>query len=314
MNIVVLDGYALNPGDLNWDALNALGRVTVYDRTPLDQIVERSRDAEVILTNKTPLNRTTIEQLVDLRYIGVLATGHNVVDSIAAKENAIRVTNVPGYGTMSVAQQCLALLLEISNATGSYDASVHRGEWVRSLDYSYCVSPIAELAGKTVGIIGYGEIGRAFANCCRALGMNAIALERAGRTFDVPAVSLTELAENSDVVSLHCPLTAETIGIVDEVFLSRMKATAILLNTSRGPLIDESALAHALNSGMIAAAGLDVLSVEPPTEENPLLTAKNCVITPHVAWASYAARARLLDIAVENLRSFLRGEFANVIA
>lgn len=314
MNIVVLDGFALNPGDLDWQGLRRLGDLTVHDRTPLDQIVERSKSADVVFTNKTPLTRATIEQLPNLRYVGVLATGYNVVDTVAAKESAIRVTNVPGYGTSSVAQHALALLLELTSAVGAHDASVRHGDWVRALDYSYCVKSLIELAGKTVGIVGYGAIGSAFGRVCAALDMKVVAASRAGRSCDVPTVDLAELTRTSDVISLHCPLTAETIGLVSSEFLSNMKQTAFLLNTGRGPLLDEFAVASALNEGRIAGAGLDVLSVEPPTAENPLLTARNCVITPHVAWASYAARKRLLDIAVANLSAFLRGDFENVVS
>ena len=316
MQIVVLDGYTLNPGDLSWDALQQLGPCAIHDRTPPELVVECARDAEVVLTNKTLLPREVILALPKLKYIGVLATGYNVVDVVAAKERDIPVANVPDYGTPSVAQHTFALLLELAQHAGHHAQTVRDGRWSRSADFCYWDSPLVELSGLAFGAVGFGKIGRAVTKLADALGMKVLVHNRS-KPAELPAhfefVPLDELLSRSDVVSLHCPLTADNKQFINAARLARMKPSAFLLNTSRGPLLDEPAVADALNSGRIAGAGLDVLSVEPPKAENPLLTAKNCLITPHIAWATRAARARLMDIAVENIRAFLAGTPRNVV-
>ncbi|HXU76140.1 MAG TPA: D-2-hydroxyacid dehydrogenase [Methylomirabilota bacterium] len=315
MKIVVLDGYALNPGDLSWDGLKQFGPCEIYDRTPAAEVVPRAAQAAIILTNKTELTRAQLEKLTPLKYIGVLATGTNVVDLAAARERNVTVTNVPAYGTKSVAQTTLALLLELTQHVGHHAETVRAGHWTRSADWSYWDRPLIELEGLTMGIVGFGRIGRAVADLAAALGMRVLATSQTHK--DGPAavefVPLEDLFRRSDVVSLHCPLTPLTKHLVNAERLAWMKPAALLLNTSRGPLIDEPALANALNSGRIAGAGLDVLSQEPPPAGNPLLAARNCVITPHLAWATGAARARLMKIAVENLRAFLAGSPRNVV-
>ena len=316
MNIVVLDGYTLNPGDLSWDALHLLGPCAIHDRTPPEQVVARARDAEIVLTNKALLPRDTIAALPKLKYIGVLATGYNVVDVAAAKERGIPVANIPDYGTHSVAQMTFALLLELVHRTGHHAQTVRDGRWARSADFCYWDSPLIELWGLNFGVIGFGKIGRATAKLAEAFGMKVLVHTRT-RPADLPAscefVSLDQLLARSDVVSLHCPLTTDNQQFINAERLARMKSTAFLINTSRGPLLDEAAVAEALNAGTIAGAGLDVLSIEPPKPDNPLLTAKNCLVTPHIAWATRAARARLMNIAVENLRAFLAGTPRNVV-
>jgi glycerate dehydrogenase len=316
MNIVVLDGYTLNPGDLTWDALQQLGTASIHDRTPPELILERARDAEIILTNKTVLARETILALPALRYIGVLATGYNVVNIAAAKERGIPVTNVPDYGTHSVAQFTFALLLELAHHVAHHAQTVRDSRWVRSADFCYWDYPLMELHGLVFGVIGFGKIGRATAKLADAFGMKVLVHNRS-RPADLPAhfelVNLDALLSRSDVVSLHCPLTPENKQFINAERLGRMKPGAFLLNTSRGPLLDEEAVASALNSGKLAGAALDVLSVEPPGADNPLLTARNCLVTPHIAWATRAARARLMNIAVENIRSFLAGTPRNVV-
>jgi len=316
MNIVVLDGYTLNPGDLSWDVLKELGACAIHDRTPPELVVERARDAEVVLTNKTVLNRESIFALPKLKYIGVLATGYNVVDIAAAKERNIPVTNVPDYGTPSVAQHTFALLLELAHHVGHHAQTVRDGRWVRSADFCYWDFSLVELQGLTFGTIGFGKIGRAITKLAEAFGMKVLVHNRS-RLANLPPqfefVSLEELLSRSDVISLHCPLTAENKQFINAQRLALMKRSAFLLNTSRGPLLDEQAVADALNSDRIAGAALDVLSIEPPKTENPLLTAKNCIITPHIAWATRAARSRLMDIAVENIRAFVSGAPRNVV-
>jgi glycerate dehydrogenase len=316
MNIVVLDGYTLNPGDLAWDGLKQLGSCVIHERTPAPEIVDRARDAEIVLTNKTVLNRDTILALPKLKYIGVLATGYNVVDTVAAKERGIPVTNVPNYGTPSVAQHTFALLLEVTQHAGHHADTVRAGEWTRSPDFCYWDFPLIELHGLTFGIIGFGKIGRAVAKLADAFGMKVLVHNRS-RPKDLPAnfefVSLDDLLTRSDVVSLHCPLTADNKQFINAERLARMKPTAFLLNTSRGPLLDEQAVADALNKERIAGAGLDVLSAEPPKADNPLLSAKNCIVTPHIAWATRAARARLMNVAVANIRDFQTGQPRNVV-
>ena len=315
MNIVVLDGFTLNPGDLSWDELKALGSSTIYDRSAPADVLSRASAAEILLTDKTELTRAQIHALPSLKYIGVLATGTNVVDLAAARERDIPVTNVPAYGTQSVAQTTMALLLELTQHIGWHSETVRVGCWTRNPDWCYWDKPLIELDGLTIGIVGFGRIGRAVAGLAAAFGMQILACTpnpKAGPP-DVSFVSLETLFRQSDVVSLHCPLTPETRHLVNRERLSWMKPSAFLLNTSRGLLIDEQYLAYALNSGRIAGAGLDVLSSEPPSADNIMLKAKNCVITPHLAWATRAARSRLLKIAIDNIRAFLQGNPQNVV-
>jgi glycerate dehydrogenase len=316
MRIVVLDGYTLNPGDLDWSALEALGDCQVYPRTPPERVVERAQQAEIVLTNKTVLSREVLAQLPSLRYIGVLATGYDVVDIAAARQRGILVTNVPAYATRSVAQMVFAHLLNLTQRVADHAQSVRAGDWTRCPDFCYWNSPLIELAGRTMGLVGFGRIGRETGKLARAFGMNVIFYDI--RPAAIPpeegrAVDLDTLFRESDVISLHCPLTPDTQGLVNRARLGLMKPTAFLINTSRGPLVDEAALADALNAGRIAGAGLDVLRVEPPRPDNPLLTAKNCFITPHIAWATRAARARLLESVVANVRAFLAGQPQNVV-
>ena len=316
MNIVVLDGYTLNPGDLAWDALKALGNCTIHERTLADQIIPRLADAEVAITNKVPFSKETLAALPKLRYIGVTATGHNIIDAAAAKERNVVVSNVPLYGTRSVAQHTFALLLELTQHAGHHAQTVRDGRWVKSIDWCYSDHPLIELDGLTMGIVGYGRIGRAVGELAQAFGMKVltnVSNRRKEAPQNVSVVELDPLFASSDVVSLHCPLTPETKHLVNAARLARMKPGAFLLNTSRGPLIDEAALAEALNSDRIAGAGLDVLSVEPPKADNPLLTAKNCLITPHNAWATRAARGRLMEVVVANVKAFLEGRPQNVV-
>lgn len=318
MQIVVLDGYTLNPGDLSWEALHRLGKVTVYDRTPAENLLGRVGDAEVVLTNKTPLRKEILEQLPGLKYIGVLATGYDVVDVRAAAERGIVVTNVPSYGTDSVAQFVFALILEIAHRTGLHSDSVHRGDWGAQPDFCYWRSPLMELTGKTLGVVGLGRIGQRTAELAAAFGMQVKAYSR--RWAERPPepgitwCSLEELLQTADVVSLHCPLTDETRGLIDRERLARMKPGAYLINTSRGALVVEEDLAEALRSGRLSGAALDVLSQEPPTAGSPLLGVPNCILTPHIAWATVEARSRLLDQAVTNVERFLAGSPIHVVS
>jgi len=316
MKIVVLDGYTANPGDLSWDAFGALGEVTVHERTPPELLHDRAAGAEILLTNKVVLDSRAISQLPGLRYIGVLATGYNVVDAAAAHARGITVCNVPEYSTANVAQAVFALILEVTNRTGHHSATVREGKWSSSLDWCYWDYPLVELAGRTLGILGIGKIGAIVARIGSAFGMTVIASRRSGgqASGSVRLVDTDTLFRESDVLSLHCPLTDDTRGIINSSRLAAMKAQAILINTARGPLVDEAALAAALNEDRLAGAGLDVLSVEPPATSNPLLSAKNCVITPHIAWATREARARLLQIAAENVRLWQRGAPRNVVS
>jgi glycerate dehydrogenase len=309
MNIVVLDGYTLNPGDLSWDALRELGPCEIYDRTAPDEIVSRCASAEIVLTNKVKLDGDAMSSIPGLKYIGVIATGYNVVDVAAARERKVIVTNVPTYGTQSVAQMTFALLLELTQHVGHHARTVREGRWTRSPDFSYWDYPLIELDGLTLGIVGFGRIGQMVRTLAEAFGMKVLSYSR-----KQPAEELEKLFRQSDVVSLHCPLTPETKHLVNAERLAWMKPSAFLLNTGRGPLIDESALAKALNEGRIAGAGLDVLAIEPPTADNPLLSAKNCLITPHIAWATRAARSRLMEAVVENVRAFLTGSPRNVVS
>jgi glycerate dehydrogenase len=317
MRIVVLDGYCLNPGDLSWESLRTVGDLEVYDRTAEDQVVPRASGAHLVLTNKAPLSAATLAQLPDLKYIGVLATGYNIVDVAAAKARGVVVCNIPTYGTASVAQFAFALLLELCHHVGAHSEAVRQGEWSRNADWSFWRFPLVELAGKTMGIIGLGRIGRQTAAIAHALGMRVVAHDSIQtHPPDHPGFAwlpVDRLLAESDVVSLHCPLTPENKGLIDRRRLAGMKKTALLLNTSRGPLVVDQDLADALNEGIIAGAGLDVLSVEPPPETNPLLRARNCIVTPHIAWATLEARERLLGIAVENVRAFLAGRPQNAV-
>ncbi|MCR4412380.1 MAG: D-2-hydroxyacid dehydrogenase [Thermoguttaceae bacterium] len=316
MNIVVLDAYTCNPGDLSWDGLRALGPCDIYDRTPRDQVVPRARNAEIVLTNKTVLDRDALASLPELRYIGVLATGYNIVDVAAARQRGVVVANVPEYGTPTVAQAAFALLLELTNHVGHHAQTVREGRWSASPDFCYWDYPLIELASLTMGVVGLGRIGRAVAQIARAFGMTVLGYDRyAPRVApdEVRLVDLDQLFRQSDVVTLHCPLTEENRGLVHAGRLALMKPSAFLLNTARGGLVVDEDLACALNEGRLAGAGLDVLSVEPPPPDNPLVVARNCLITPHIAWATRAARARLIHTAVENIRAFLRGQPVNVV-
>jgi glycerate dehydrogenase len=317
--IVVLDGYALNPGDLDWAPLKALGECEIYDRTPVERILERSSGAEILLTNKTPIDRDTILSLPGLRYIGVLATGYNVVDVSTARARDIAVCNVPGYGTPSVVQLTFALILEMTHRVQRHSDSVMAGRWASSADWSYWEHPLIELEGKMLGIIGLGNIGARVASVAQAFGMRVQALARENMVQAPPAASwvervgLDELLSTSDIVTIHCPLTPQTKGLITSDRLSRMRSSAFLINTSRGPIVHESDLAEALEAGTIAGAGLDVLSQEPPDASNPLFRARNCIITPHIAWATREARSRLLWETVDNLRSWQEGRPRNVV-
>jgi glycerate dehydrogenase len=316
MRIVVLDGYTLNPGDLSWEPLQQLGESRVYDRTPPEEVVSRAAGAEIILTNKTIVSREAIEQLPQLRYIGVLATGYNIVDVGAARERNILVTNVPGYATESVAQLVFAHLLNLAEAVSRHTRLVTEGGWAAAKDFCFWEAPLVEIAGLTMGIVGFGQIGRATARLAEAFGMHVLA-SRSNSTRPeketVRRVPLDDLFRLSDVVSLHCPLTPTTEGLVSDYRLSLMKPTAFLINTSRGPLVDEAALARALNEGRIAGAGLDVLSSEPPPPDHPLFHARNCHITPHIGWATTQARSRLLAGVLSNLRAYLTGAPENCV-
>ena len=316
MKIVVLDGFALNPGDLSWDELSALGELKVYDRTGIDETNERIGGAEIVFTNKTVLSREILQKLPTVKYIGVLATGYDVVDIAAAQEMGITVTNVPTYGTDSVAQMTFAHILNLTQRVADHSRSVMAGDWCRCPDYSYTNYPLIELAGLTLGIVGLGRIGKAVARIGRAFGMKIIAHDPTV-TQNIPdginMVNLEELFKTSDVITLHCPLTDQTRKLINQERLSLMKKSAFLINTSRGPLVDETALAEALNSGHIAGAALDVLAVEPPVKDNPIFRTKNAFITPHIAWATRSARARLLQTAIDNLSAFLKGKPQNVV-
>jgi glycerate dehydrogenase len=315
-NIVVLDGYTINPGDLDWSALQALGNVTVYDRTPEGEVAERAKDAHILLTNKAIINGDTIRRSKQMEYIGVIATGYNVVDIAAAREQNIPVSNVPAYSTASVAQLTFALILELCFHTGLHADSVLAGEWSRSADFSYWKTPLTELSGSTLGIVGLGQIGQAVARIALGFGMKVMASHKHPDRDQMPGVTFVDLAtcfREADIVSLHCPLNPGNKEFVNTELLSTMKKTAFLVNTSRGPLIREADLAAALHEGTIAGAGLDVLSVEPPVTGNPLLTAPNTIITPHIGWATQAARKRLMHTVVANVQAFLDGRPQNII-
>lgn len=312
-NIVVLDGYTLNPGDLDWSELRSLGHCTIHNRTLPNEIIHRANEAEIILTNKTVLTKDILEQLPRLKYIGVLATGYNVVDTAAAQQLNITVTNVPAYSTHSVAQTVFALLLELTHHAGHHSAEVRNGRWSANPDFSFWDFPLIELKGKTFGIVGYGNIGQAVAKIAAAFEMNVVISTRTVRTSGGTFTDTETLLKTSDVVSLHCSLNNETQNLINTKRLALMKPSAYLINTGRGGLVDEHALANALNSEQLAGAGLDVLSVEPP-KDNPLLSAKNCIITPHIAWASRSARERLITAVVHNVQSFIEGKPVNVVS
>lgn len=320
MKIVVLDGYTLNPGDLDWSGLEALGECSIYDRMSTgeeQEVIDCIGDAEIVLTNKTPLTAQIFSSCPNIRYVGVLATGYNVVDVKAAGERGIPVTNIPTYGTASVGQFAIALLLEICHHIGHHNEAVHAGSWQKHADWCFWDYPLLELDGKTMGIIGYGRIGQATGRIAQALGMRVLAFsphKKEGPENDTfRYAALEEVLSRSDVIALHCPLLPETEGLINKDSIARMKDGVIILNNSRGPLIVEQDLADALNSGKVAAAGLDVVSTEPIREDNPLLSAKNCILTPHISWAPKESRKRLLDLAVENVKAFLEHKPINVV-
>lgn len=317
MKIVVLDGATLNPGDLSWDALAAQGELTVYERTPPDLVVERIGDAEIVFTNKTVLTRAHIAACRTIRFIGLLATGYNVVDIQAAREQGIDVCNIPTYGTMSVAQFATALLLELCHRVGRHSEDVRTGNWAKCVEFCYWLNPLTELDGKTLGLIGFGRIGQAFARIAQALGMNILvhdkAVDKNLESATLKYVTLDELFAGADVISLHCPLLDDNKGMINKDSIARMKPGVLLINTSRGPLINEQDLADALASGRVGGAAVDVLSCEPPKPDNPLLSAPNCIVTPHIAWATTAARQRMMRTAVENLVGFRNGTPHNVV-
>ena len=316
MKIVVLDGYTENPGDLSWDGLKKYGDVTVYDRSEPEQVLERIGDAELVYTNKIPMTREIFEACPNIRFICVLATGYNIVDTAAAKEHDIVVCNIPSYGTDAVAQFAIAMLLEICHHVAHHSDAVHEGRWESCPDFCFWDYPLIELAGKTMGVIGFGRIGQSVGRIAKALGMRVIAYDNhpieSGKEFG-EYVELDTLLREADVVSLHCPLFPETQGMINKDSIAKMKDGVIILNNSRGPLIVEQDLCDALNSGKVFAAGVDVVSTEPIKGDNPLLKAKNCIITPHISWASKESRQRLMDIAVDNLAQFLNGTPINVV-
>ena len=318
MNLVILDGYAENPGDLSWDWLREkVDSFVVYDYTAPEDVLARSLDADILVTNKTVLPGDILRKLPKLKFISTLSTGYNVIDTAVAREMGVSVSNIPAYSTDGVAQLVFALLLELMNHVGLHNSSVKAGDWTRNRHFCYWKAPLTELHGKTFGIFGFGQIGKAVAQIANAFGMRVLATSPHSRDYtgfgSVEFVAQDTLLQESDVLSLHCPLTPETTGLVNEAFLAKMKPTAVLINTSRGPVINEAALAAALNAGRIAGAGVDVLSTEPPKADNPLLSCRNCIITPHIAWASLEARTRLMNIFKANLEGYLNGEEINVV-
>lgn len=315
IKIVVLDSYVLNPGDLSWGGIKKLGYCTIYNRTPPELFVERAKNANAIFTNKVIINDKIISRLPDLKFIGVLATGYNVVDTVAARNAGITVTNIPAYSTASVAQMVFSHILNFAQNVSVHANSVSAGDWAKSIDFAYWETPQIELVGKTLGIIGFGQIGQAVAKIALSFGMNVIFNNRSKKNIDIDAtqVDLEVLLSKSDFISINCPLTDENVGFINKSAISKMKPTTFLINTGRGPLINEQDLADALNKGKIAGAGLDVLSVEPAAKDNPLINAKNCSITPHIAWATFEARTRLMNIATENLKTFIEGSPINVV-
>ncbi len=318
MKLVILDAYAENPGDLSWDWLkDVVDEYDIYDITPPEKVIERSIDADILVTNKTMLTADILQKLPKVKYISTLATGYNVIDTAFASQREITVSNIPAYSTDGVAQLVFAFILELTNQVALHNESVKNGDWCRSEHFCYWKTPITEIAGKTLGIVGFGKIGSAVAQIANAFGMKVIAYSPNTRSYggfgSVDFVSLDEVIEGSDIISLHCPLTAETTGLVNYEFLSRMKKTALLINTSRGPVINEADLKKALDEGLIAGAGVDVLSVEPAKEDNPLLKCEKCLITPHIAWASFEARSRLMNIFRSNVEGFVSGKPVNVV-
>lgn len=317
MKIVVLDGYTLNPGDMSWKAMEWLGELVIYDRTPADKVVERIENAEIVLTNKVILTREIMQKTPSVKYIGVMATGYNVVDTVAAKELGIIVTNVPAYSTDSVAQLVFALILEFCHHVGEHNRAVQEGAWTNSPDFAFWNYPLVELVGKTLGIIGFGAIGQTSAKIAAAFGMNIMVYSRTRKpeleTDRIKFAELDEVLAKSDFLTLHCPLTEHTKGLINKETISKMKNSAILINTSRGPVIVEQDVADALNSGKLAGAGVDVVSVEPIAADNPLLGAKNCIITPHFGWAPTEARIRLMDTLIKNISAFIDNKPINVV-
>ena len=316
MNIVYLDGYTLNPGDLSWAPLEKLGNFSVYDRTKPEDLLERAAEADIILTNKVVLDAQTMARLPRLRYVGVTATGYNIIDVKAAQKQGITVTNVRGYSSPAVAQHTFSLLLALTNRTELHSQSARAGDWTNATDWCYWKTPLVELSGKTLGLIGLGDIGMQVARIALAFGMRVLAHRKSSSAAgeDIELVELDRLFQESDVVSLHCPLTDQTSNIINVSSLDKMKNSAYLINTGRGGLIDEHALANALNEGQLAGAGVDVLSTEPPQADNPLLTAQNCIITPHIAWALSESRQRLMQLTAENIAAFLMGTPINVVS
>lgn len=311
MKICILDGYSLNPGDLDWSPVERLGDVTLFDRTPADKIVERAADADIVLTNKVPFSADTLRQLPRLRFICVLATGYNIIDTEAAARQGVVVANIPAYSTMSVAQMAFAHILNITNHVASYAREVADGKWTNCPDFCFWDSALTELAGKTMGIVGLGNTGMATARIAVAMGMKVVAMtSKSADTLPegITPAPLDDVLASADVVSLHCPLTPSTRHLINAASIAKMKPSAILINTGRGPLVDEQAVADALNGGRLAAFGADVLSQEPPHGDNPLLSARNCFLTPHIAWATLEARTRLMSTATENVRQFIEGE------
>lgn len=311
MKICILDGYSLNSGDLDWSPVERLGDVTLFDRTPADKIVERAADADIVLTNKVPFSADTLRQLPRLRFICVLATGYNIIDTEAAARQGVVVANIPAYSTMSVAQMAFAHILNITNHVASYAREVADGKWTNCPDFCFWDSALTELAGKTMGIVGLGNTGMATARIAVAMGMKVVAMtSKSADTLPegITPAPLDDMLASADVVSLHCPLTPSTRHLINAASIAKMKPSAILINTGRGPLVDEQAVADALNDGRLAAFGADVLSQEPPRGDNPLLSARNCFLTPHIAWATLEARTRLMSTATENVRQFIAGE------
>ncbi len=317
MNIVVLDGYTTNPGDLSWEWLNQLGHAKIYDRTPEELIIPRASDCEIIITNKTPLTAETLAQLPKLKYIGLLSTGYNIVDCAEAKKRGIPVSNIPAYSTNAVAQLVFAMILTLTNQVSIHNSAVHNGEWASCLDFCFTKTSLMELNQKKIGIIGYGSIGQKVAKIADAFGMDILISTPHPKQLPAPEgtqwLTIDELLANADIVTLHCPLTKKTQGMVTIDFLKKMKNNALFINTSRGAVVDEQALAYALKQGMIAGAGLDVLNKEPPEKENPLFGIPNCIITPHIAWAAKETRQRLMNIAKENLTSFIAGKPIHIV-
>lgn len=315
MRIVVLDGYTLNPGDLSWEPLHQLGECSIYDRSSPDQVIDRSAGAQVLITNKVEFSAETIHQLPSLRYIGVTATGYDIIDLEAARRANVLVTNVPAYSTLSVSQMVFAHILNLTQHVGHHSEVVKDGQWTNQPDFCFWDFPLVELDGLTLGLIGFGRIGRSVADIADAFGMKVLYYDpyTTEKTGHADAADLERIFTESDIISLHCPLTTETKHLVNQQRLAKMKASAFLINTGRGPLVDETALANTLNSGLLAGAGLDVLADEPPPKDHPLYSAKNCYITPHIAWATRASRQRCLDIAVANIKAFRNGNPENVV-